>query len=273
MIYGQGINFGINWPSDKFWYQHFHPFTKHTLGDWQNIQMTKMPRELKAAARLGCLVHFCGEKCKFGDFRSWERCISKIITHRIRKWHQVGLQHRLQRSREKYYVFPFLFGIFQAHNQANCKLKAELSSANIYLECVSPFYQVRTHTLDEQNPSSDSKRCFNVSLRLCSKLRVYRRVAGTTGPIWRDRWWRRTYWDIWIGCSNFLQHSCLTSCRESLQLRRSLCDSTIHSALRGATTCMGMAGQEIIVTFLRLERGSLFKYGSHCTVLANTNYC
>ena len=166
---------------------------------------------------------------------------------------------------------PFLFGISQARNQANCMLKAELSSANIYLKYVSPFNQVRTQALDELNPSSESKPCFNVLSRLCSKLRVYGRVAGTTGPIWRDRLRRRTYWDIWIGCSNFLQHSCLASCRESLQLRRSLCDRTIHSALRGATTCMGMAGQEIIVTFLRLERGSLFKYGSHCTMLANTN--
>ena len=169
--------------------------------------------------------------------------------------------------------FPFFFGILQAHNQANCQQKTELSSANIYLECVSPFNQVRTQALDELNPSSDSKRSFNVSSRLCSKLRVYGRVAGTTEPIWRDRLRRRTYWDIWIGCSNFLQHSCLASCRESLQLRRSLCDRTIHSALGRATTCMGMAGQEIIVTFLRLESGSLFKYGSHCTVLANTNYC
>ena len=191
-----------------------------------------MPKELKATARLGCLVHFCGEKCKFGDFRSWERCISKIITHRIRKWHQVGLQHRLQRSQRSrsIYVFPFLFGILQARNQANWKLKAELSSANIYLECVNPFNQVRTQALDELNPSSESKRCFNVLSRLCSKLRVYGRVAGTTEPIWRDRLRRRTYWDIWIGCSNFLQHSCLASCRESLQLRRSLCDRTIHSA-------------------------------------------
>ena len=58
MIYGQGINFGINWASDKFWYQHFHPFTKHTLGDWQNISY-KWRKCQKSWKRLPGWVAWC----------------------------------------------------------------------------------------------------------------------------------------------------------------------------------------------------------------------